>query len=78
MRRSLKTESMKVYQKLKEKDLNGARYAVSMIVGRDTERLTAEGVTRAAVETAGGKCVRRVSLPRCYFCSFSVRLVASL
>lgn len=49
--RSLKTESMKVYQKLKEKDLNGARYAVSMIVGRDTERLTAEGVTRAAVET---------------------------
>ena len=49
--RSLKTESMKVYRKLKEKDLNGARYAVSMIVGRDTERLTAEGVTRAAVET---------------------------
>ena len=49
--RSLKTESMKVYRRLKEKDLNGARYAVSMIVGRDTERLTAEGVTRAAVET---------------------------
>ena len=48
--RSLKTESMKVYRRLKEKDLNGARYAVSMIVGRDTERLTAEGVTRAAVE----------------------------
>ena len=49
--RSLKTESMKVYRKLKEQDLDGARYAVSMIVGRDTESLTADGVTKAAVET---------------------------
>ena len=49
--RSLKTESMKVYRKLKENDLSGARYAVSMIVGRDTKNLTAEGVTKAAVET---------------------------
>lgn len=49
--RSLKTESMKVFQKLKEQDLTGAREAVSMIVGRDTENLTMEGVTRAAVET---------------------------
>ena len=36
----LKDESMKVYQKLKENDLPGARYAVSMIVGRDTENLS--------------------------------------
>lgn len=49
--RSLKTESMKVYRELKAGDLNGARYAVSMIVGRDTEHLSAEGVTKAAVET---------------------------
>lgn len=49
--RSLKTESMKVYRKLMEEDLNGARYAVSMIVGRDTKNLTVEGVTKAAVET---------------------------
>ena len=49
--KSLKTESMKVYKKLKEKDLDGARKAVSMIVGRDTERLDYEGVTKAAVET---------------------------
>lgn len=49
--RSLKTESMKVYRELKKGDLNGARYAVSMIVGRDTESLSAEGVTKAAVET---------------------------
>ncbi|MDD7740344.1 MAG: adenosylcobinamide-phosphate synthase CbiB [Fusicatenibacter sp.] len=49
--KSLKTESMKVYQKLKENNLEGARYAVSMIVGRDTKELSTEGVTKAAVET---------------------------
>lgn len=49
--RSLKDESMKVYDKLAENDLEGARKAVSMIVGRDTQNLTAEGVTKAAVET---------------------------
>lgn len=49
--RALSDESMKVYRKLKEGDLEGAREAVSMIVGRDTRELTAEGVTKAAVET---------------------------
>lgn len=49
--RSLKEESMKVYRELKKGDLQGARNAVSMIVGRDTENLTEEGVAKAAVET---------------------------
>ena len=49
--RCLVGESKKVYQKLKEDDLPGARKAVSMIVGRDTQNLTEEGVTKAAVET---------------------------
>lgn len=49
--RALKDESMKVYEKLKEGDLPGARYAVSMIVGRDTQVLDETGVTKAAVET---------------------------
>ena len=49
--RSLKGESMKVYKALKAGDLEGARYAVSMIVGRDTQRLDEAGVSRAAVET---------------------------
>ena len=49
--KSLKDESMKVYDKLKDNDLEGARYAVSMIVGRDTASLSSEGVTKAAVET---------------------------
>ena len=49
--KSLKTESMKVYDALKKKDIEQARYAVSMIVGRDTERLNEEGITKAAIET---------------------------
>ena len=49
--KSLKTESMKVYDRLKNGTLDEARYAVSMIVGRDTQSLTEEGVTKAAVET---------------------------
>lgn len=49
--RSLQTESMKVCRELKKQDLPAARKAVSMIVGRDTESLEAEGVTKAAVET---------------------------
>lgn len=47
----LKTESMKVYHALEKEDIEGARYAVSMIVGRDTKMLDQEGITRAAVET---------------------------
>lgn len=49
--KALKSESMKVYQELVKGDLVQARQAVSMIVGRDTENLTEEGVIKAAVET---------------------------
>lgn len=49
--KSLKTESMKVYKKLQDSDLEGARKAVSMIVGRDTANLDCEGITKATVET---------------------------
>ena len=49
--RSLRDESMKVYRALKTGTLQEARHAVSMIVGRDTERLDETGVAKAAVET---------------------------
>ena len=49
--KSLAAESRKVYDALKIGDLNQARHAVSMIVGRDTASLDEAGVTRAAVET---------------------------
>ena len=42
---------MKVYDRLVNGTLEEARYAVSMIVGRDTESLSDTGVTKAAVET---------------------------
>lgn len=49
--KSLKTESMKVYERLENGTLDEARRAVSMIVGRDTENLSDEQVSKAAVET---------------------------
>lgn len=49
--KSLRDESMKVYHKLESGDIVQARYAVSMIVGRDTAELDDAAVTRAAVET---------------------------
>ncbi len=49
--KSLYSESMKVCMELKKNDLNGARKAVSMIVGRDTDVLDEKGVAKAAVET---------------------------
>lgn len=49
--KSLRTESMKVYAALASGDVEAARRAVSMIVGRDTERLNRAGIARAAVET---------------------------
>lgn len=49
--KSLKTESMKVYRELVKEDLAGARYMVSMIVGRDTANLNFEQITKATVET---------------------------
>ncbi|MDO5128002.1 MAG: adenosylcobinamide-phosphate synthase CbiB [Eubacteriales bacterium] len=49
--RSLATEAKKVYVPLASGDTEQARHAVSMIVGRDTQSLDAEGITKAAVET---------------------------
>ncbi|WP_434311827.1 adenosylcobinamide-phosphate synthase CbiB [Hominifimenecus sp. rT4P-3] len=49
--RSLRDESKKVYDALRQEGLPAGRKAVSMIVGRDTENLTEEGVVKAAVET---------------------------
>lgn len=61
--RSLSVESKKVYHCLKAKDVEGARKAVSMIVGRDTENLTEEGITKAAVETVAENTSDGVTAP---------------
>jgi len=64
--KSLRVESGKVYAALKAKDLRGARKAVAMIVGRDTQNLDEAGVTRAAVETVAENTSDGVAAPLFY------------
>lgn len=62
----LKVESMKVWKCLKDGDLERARAAVSMIVGRDTACLDEEGVAKAAVETVAENTSDGVIAPMLY------------
>lgn len=64
--KSLKTESMKVYHAGKNGDIEGARTAVSMIVGRDTAVLSEAGIIRAAVETVAENTSDGVIAPLCF------------
>lgn len=61
--KSLRVESDRVYVALKANDICGARKAVSMIVGRDTDRLDEAGVARAAVETVAENASDGVAAP---------------
>jgi len=61
--KSLRAESLRVYERLAAHDLAGARKAVSMIVGRDTERLDEAGVAKAAVETVAENTSDGVAAP---------------
>lgn len=63
---SLRRESMRVYRELKDGTIERARKAVSMIVGRDTQALDAEGVTKAAVETVAENFSDGVIAPMLY------------
>jgi adenosylcobinamide-phosphate synthase len=64
--KSLRAESGKVYAALKHKDLEAAKGAVSMIVGRDTDKLDEAGVARAAVETVAENTSDGVVAPLFY------------
>lgn len=64
--KSLRDESRKVYRSLIANDLAGARRDVSMIVGRDTQNLTAEGVAKAAIETVAENTADGVIAPLFY------------
>lgn len=64
--RGLSVESGKVRMELEKGDLPAARRAVGRIVGRDTDALTAEGVTRAAVETVAENFSDGVAAPLFY------------
>ncbi|MCM1183691.1 MAG: adenosylcobinamide-phosphate synthase CbiB [Roseburia sp.] len=62
----LKVESMKVYRCLKRGNLQQARAAVSMIVGRDTACLDEQGIARAAIETMAENTSDGVIAPMLY------------
>ena len=64
--KGLAQESTNVYRELVKPDLPAARKAVSRIVGRDTQDLTLEGVTRAAVETVAENASDGVIAPLLY------------
>ena len=64
--KSLKTESMKVAEALEQEGLEAGRYAVSMIVGRDTKELTETGVVKAAVETVAENTSDGILAPMFY------------
>lgn len=64
--RCLQVESSKVWKQLNAGNLEGARKAVSMIVGRDTEHLTEEGVAKAAIETVAENTSDGVIAPMLY------------
>lgn len=66
--KSLRVESMRVYDCLKKDGLLAARQAVSMIVGRDTAQLDQAGVIRAAVETVAENTSDGVIAPMLYLC----------
>ena len=62
----LRDESMKVYYAIKQNDVEKARKAVSMIVGRDTDKLDKTGITKAAVETVAENTSDGVTAPLMY------------
>lgn len=64
--RCLQKESMKVYYAIKENDVEKARKAVSMIVGRDTDVLDETGIIKAAVETVAENTSDGVTAPIMY------------
>lgn len=64
--KGLAVESRNVYRCLAQGNLPAARKAVSRIVGRDTQALSEEGVTKAAVETVAENFSDGVAAPLLY------------
>ncbi|MBP5609092.1 MAG: cobalamin biosynthesis protein CobD [Lachnospiraceae bacterium] len=64
--RCLCNESMKVSRDLKAGDIDKARFDISMIVGRDTDKLDEAGIIRAAVETVAENASDGVIAPFIY------------
>lgn len=61
--RSLGDAAAEVCRSLEQNDLQGAKAKVSLIVGRDVERLSEDGVAQAALETVAENLVDGVIAP---------------
>ena len=68
--RCLRNEAEKVHKCLKSGDITASRRQVGMLVGRDTENLTAEQVTKATVETVAENTSDGVIAPLFYMMLF--------
>lgn len=64
--KGMRDESRNVYKKLTGDSLEEARKAVARIVGRDTAQLSAEGVTKAVIETVAENFSDGVVAPMFY------------
>ncbi|MBO4845556.1 MAG: cobalamin biosynthesis protein CobD [Lachnospiraceae bacterium] len=64
--RCLQKESMKIYKDVAENDIDKARKDLSMIVGRDTDKLDYKGILKAAVETVAENTSDGVIAPLIY------------
>lgn len=64
--RQLAIEAEKIMKSLQNNDLQKARHQVGMIVGRDTDSLSAEEVTKAAIETVAENTSDGVIAPLFY------------
>lgn len=64
--RQLAIETEKIMKSLQNNDLQMARHQVGMIVGRDTDSLSAEKVTKAAIETVAENTSDGVIAPLFY------------
>ena len=65
--KSLALSAIQVFQPLMESDVEKARKAISMIVGRDTEELTIASIIKAAVETVAENTSDGVVAPMIFF-----------
>jgi adenosylcobinamide-phosphate synthase len=64
--RSLASAAGMVYKALQRQDIPGARHQLARIVGREVDRLSAEGISRAGVETVAENLVDGVVSPLFY------------
>jgi len=66
--KSLRDETRPVFDALRASDIEGARKAVGMVVGRDTDILDEKGIIRAAVETVAENTSDGIGAPLICMC----------